>query len=77
MFAYLWPCRCFALIDSSTLEQTRDETETDTQTQLESLVELGLSSTVSTILTQCSTQIYKVEHTENQLRLKAVSKTIY
>lgn len=55
-------CRCFALIDSSTLEQTRDETETDTQTHLESLVELGLSSTVSTILTQCSTEIYKVEH---------------
>uniref|UniRef100_A0A672JGF3 Proteasome activator subunit 4b n=1 Tax=Salarias fasciatus TaxID=181472 RepID=A0A672JGF3_SALFA len=53
-------CRCFALIDSSTLEQTRDEMETDTQTHLESLVELGLSSTVSTILTQCSIQIYKV-----------------
>ncbi|XP_038138502.1 proteasome activator complex subunit 4B [Cyprinodon tularosa] len=52
--------RCFALIDSSTLEQTRDETETDTQTHLESLVELGLSSTVSTILTQCSIEIYKV-----------------
>uniref|UniRef100_A0A8C7ZN05 Proteasome activator complex subunit 4 n=1 Tax=Oryzias sinensis TaxID=183150 RepID=A0A8C7ZN05_9TELE len=52
--------RCFALIDSSTLEQTRDETETDTQTHLESLVELGLSSTVSTILTQCSPEIYKV-----------------
>uniref|UniRef100_A0A3Q0QYT3 Uncharacterized protein n=1 Tax=Amphilophus citrinellus TaxID=61819 RepID=A0A3Q0QYT3_AMPCI len=53
-------CRCFALIDSSTLEQTRDEMETDTQTHLESLVELGLSSTVSTILTQCSLEIYKV-----------------
>ncbi|XP_006791331.1 proteasome activator complex subunit 4B [Neolamprologus brichardi] len=52
--------RCFALIDSSTLEQTRDEMETDTQTHLESLVELGLSSTVSTILTQCSLEIYKV-----------------
>lgn len=52
--------RCFALIDNSTLEQTRDETETDTQTHLESLVELGLSSTVSTVLTQCSTDIYKV-----------------
>ncbi|XP_041818516.1 proteasome activator complex subunit 4B [Chelmon rostratus] len=52
--------RCFALIDSSTLEQTRDEMETETQTHLESLVELGLSSTVSTILTQCSTEIYKV-----------------
>ncbi|XP_068162395.1 proteasome activator complex subunit 4B-like [Antennarius striatus] len=52
--------RCFALIDSSTLEQTRDEMETDTQTHLESLVELGLSSTVSTVLTQCSTEIYKV-----------------
>uniref|UniRef100_A0A3P8VNZ5 Proteasome activator Blm10 mid region domain-containing protein n=1 Tax=Cynoglossus semilaevis TaxID=244447 RepID=A0A3P8VNZ5_CYNSE len=52
--------RCFALIDSSTLEQTRDETETDTQTHLESLVELGLSATVSTILTQSSKDIYKV-----------------
>uniref|UniRef100_A0A3P8U275 Uncharacterized protein n=1 Tax=Amphiprion percula TaxID=161767 RepID=A0A3P8U275_AMPPE len=52
--------QCFGLIDSSTLEQTRDETETDTQTHLESLVELGLSSTVSTILTQCSKEIYKV-----------------
>uniref|UniRef100_A0A665UKH4 Proteasome activator subunit 4b n=1 Tax=Echeneis naucrates TaxID=173247 RepID=A0A665UKH4_ECHNA len=52
--------RCFALIDSSTLEQTRDEMETDTQTHLESLVELGLSSTVSTILTQCSAEIYKM-----------------
>ncbi|KAM6951408.1 proteasome activator complex subunit 4B [Aplochiton taeniatus] len=52
--------RCFALIDSSTLEQTRGETETDTQTHLESLVEVGLSSTVSTILTQCSINIYKV-----------------
>ncbi|XP_035525217.1 proteasome activator complex subunit 4B [Morone saxatilis] len=52
--------RCFALIDSSTLEQTRDEMETDTQTHLESLVELGLSSTVNTILTQCSTEIYKL-----------------
>lgn len=37
--------------------------EMDTQTHLESLVELGLSSTVSTILTQCSTEIYKVAHT--------------
>lgn len=52
--------RCFALIDSSTLEQTRDETETDAQTHLDSLVELGLSSTVSTVLTQCSVDIYKV-----------------
>lgn len=52
--------RCFALIDSSTLEQTRAETETDAQTHVDSLVELGLSSTVGTILTQCSTHIYKV-----------------
>ncbi|XP_061562704.1 LOW QUALITY PROTEIN: proteasome activator complex subunit 4B-like [Phycodurus eques] len=52
--------RCFAVIESSTLEQTRDDTETDTQTQLESLVELGLSSTVSTVLTQCATHIYMV-----------------
>ncbi|XP_037836937.1 proteasome activator complex subunit 4B isoform X1 [Kryptolebias marmoratus] len=52
--------RCFALIDSSTLEQTRDETETDTQTHLESLVKLGLSSAVGTVLMQSSTEIYKV-----------------
>lgn len=53
-------CRCFALIDSSTLEQTREETETEKMTHLESLVELGLSSTFSTILTQCSMEIFKV-----------------
>ncbi|XP_030051703.1 proteasome activator complex subunit 4 isoform X1 [Microcaecilia unicolor] len=52
--------RCFALIDSSTLEQTREETETEKMTHLESLVELGLSSTFSTILTQCSREIFKV-----------------
>lgn len=60
LYVYLCLRRCFVLIDSSTLEQTRDETETDTQTHLESLVELGMSSTVSTILTQCSMEIYKV-----------------
>ncbi|XP_036402211.1 proteasome activator complex subunit 4A [Megalops cyprinoides] len=52
--------RCFALIDSSTLEQTREEMETEKMTHLESLVELGLSSTFSTILTQCSMDIFKV-----------------
>ncbi|XP_069464332.1 proteasome activator complex subunit 4 isoform X2 [Ambystoma mexicanum] len=52
--------RCFALIDSSTLEQTREETETEKMTHLESLVELGLSSTFSTILAQCSKDIFKV-----------------
>ncbi|XP_031439180.1 proteasome activator complex subunit 4B isoform X1 [Clupea harengus] len=52
--------RCFALIESSTLEQTREETETEKMTHLESLVELGLSSTFSTILTQCSMDIFKV-----------------
>lgn len=52
--------RCFALIDSSTLEQTREETETEKMTHLETLVELGLSSTFSTILTQCSMDIFKV-----------------
>ncbi|KAG7462683.1 hypothetical protein MATL_G00187310 [Megalops atlanticus] len=52
--------RCFALIDSSTLEQTREEMETEKMTHLESLVELGLSSTFSSILTQCSMDIFKV-----------------
>uniref|UniRef100_A0A2K5P667 Proteasome activator complex subunit 4 n=1 Tax=Cercocebus atys TaxID=9531 RepID=A0A2K5P667_CERAT len=52
--------RCFGLIESSTLEQTREETETEKMTHLESLVELGLSSTFSTILTQCSKEIFMV-----------------
>lgn len=52
--------RCFALIDSSTLEQTREEMETEKMTHLESLVELGLSSTFTTILTQCSMEIFQV-----------------
>ncbi|KAM4771368.1 proteasome activator complex subunit 4 [Rhinophrynus dorsalis] len=52
--------RCFALIESSALEQTREETETEKMTHLESLVELGLSSTFSTILTQCSREIFMV-----------------
>uniref|UniRef100_A0A8B9PYW3 Proteasome activator subunit 4 n=1 Tax=Apteryx owenii TaxID=8824 RepID=A0A8B9PYW3_APTOW len=52
--------RCFGLIESSTLEQTREETETEKMTHLESLVELGLSSTFSTILTQCSKDIFQV-----------------
>lgn len=57
---FFYHLRCFALIDSSTLEQTREETETEKMTHLESLVELGLSSTFSTILTQCSLDIFKV-----------------
>ncbi|XP_052006994.1 proteasome activator complex subunit 4A-like isoform X1 [Xyrauchen texanus] len=52
--------RCFALIDSSTLEQTREEMETEKMTHLESLVELGLSSTFCTLLTQCSMEIFQV-----------------
>ena len=59
----LYLCRCFGLIESSTLEQTREETETEKMTHLESLVELGLSSTFSTILTQCSKEIFKVRRT--------------
>lgn len=42
------------------MEQTREETETEKMTHLESLVELGLSSTFSTILTQCSKEIFMV-----------------
>ncbi|XP_063047941.1 proteasome activator complex subunit 4A [Engraulis encrasicolus] len=52
--------RCFALIDSSSAEVTREEVETEKMTHLESLVELGLSSTFSTILTQCSMDIFQV-----------------
>ncbi|XP_031434367.1 proteasome activator complex subunit 4A isoform X3 [Clupea harengus] len=52
--------RCFALIDSSSPDLTREEMETEKMTHLESLVELGLSSTFSTILTQCSMEIFQV-----------------
>ncbi|XP_063300040.1 proteasome activator complex subunit 4 [Pelobates fuscus] len=52
--------RCFALIESSSLEQTREETETEKMTTLETLVELGLTTTFSTIFTQCSSEIFKV-----------------
>ncbi len=34
--------------------------ETEKMTHLQSLVELGLSSTLSTILTQCSVEIFQV-----------------
>ncbi|KAA8583909.1 hypothetical protein FQN60_015117 [Etheostoma spectabile] len=64
-FVLLFMDRCFALIDSSTLEQTREETETEKMTHLESLVELGLSSTFSTILTQCSLDIFKCHPAES------------
>ncbi|PKU42955.1 proteasome activator complex subunit 4 [Limosa lapponica baueri] len=57
--------KCFGLIESSTLEQTREETETEKMTHLESLVELGLSSTFSTILTQCSKDIFKCRPEES------------
>ncbi|XP_076141905.1 proteasome activator complex subunit 4A [Alosa pseudoharengus] len=52
--------RCFALIDSSSPDLTREEMETEKMTHLESLVELGLSSTFSTVLTQCSMEIFQV-----------------
>uniref|UniRef100_A0A8C5MEZ8 Proteasome activator subunit 4 n=1 Tax=Leptobrachium leishanense TaxID=445787 RepID=A0A8C5MEZ8_9ANUR len=52
--------RCFALIESSSLEQTREETETEKMTTLETLVELGLTTTFSTIFTQSSSEIFKV-----------------
>lgn len=69
--------RCFALIDSSTLEQTREETETEKMTHLESLVELGLSSTFSTILTQCSLDIFKVKTQSRLFMLLLVHKQYY
>src|SRR4029434_6804083 len=69
--------RCFALIESSTLEQTREETETEKMTHLESLVELGLSSTFSTILTQCSMDISKVSHTHTHTHVQPCSSETY
>lgn len=77
LFIKLVSARCFALIESSTLEQTREETETEKMTHLESLVELGLSSTFSTILTQCSIEIFKVCSTLNEHLLSQWSLAMF
>ncbi|XP_045600493.2 proteasome activator complex subunit 4 isoform X1 [Procambarus clarkii] len=52
--------RCFALIENSTLEQiTRLDRETEKMNREENMLEMGLSSTFSAILTQAHPQIYQ------------------
>ncbi|XP_035696564.1 proteasome activator complex subunit 4-like isoform X3 [Branchiostoma floridae] len=52
--------KCFALIENSTLEQTTTlDTLMDKMSNQEGMVEIGLTSTFSTILTQSSPAIYQ------------------
>ncbi|KAK8724601.1 hypothetical protein OTU49_011168 [Cherax quadricarinatus] len=52
--------RCFALIENSTLEQiTQLDRETEKMNREENMLEMGLSSTFSAILTQAHPQIYQ------------------
>ncbi|XP_068219564.1 proteasome activator complex subunit 4-like isoform X1 [Palaemon carinicauda] len=52
--------RCFALIENSTLEQiTQLDRETEKMNREENMLEMGLSSTFSAILTQSHPKIYK------------------
>ncbi|KAK4321981.1 hypothetical protein Pmani_007247 [Petrolisthes manimaculis] len=53
--------RCFALIENSTLEQiTQLDRETEKMNREENMLEMGLSSTFSAILTQAHPKIYQV-----------------
>lgn len=53
--------RCFALIENSTLEQiTQLDRETEKMNRDENMLEMGLSSTFSAILTQAHPKIYQV-----------------
>ncbi|XP_042231597.1 proteasome activator complex subunit 4-like isoform X2 [Homarus americanus] len=52
--------RCFALIENSTLEQiTQLDRETEKMNREENMLEMGLSSTFSAILTQAHPKIYQ------------------
>lgn len=52
--------RCFSLIENSSLENpTRLDRDTDKMNTEENILEVGLSSTFSSILTQCSPDIFK------------------
>ncbi|XP_064483757.1 proteasome activator complex subunit 4-like [Ornithodoros turicata] len=52
--------RCFSLIENSSLENpTRLDRDTEKMNAEENILEMGLASTFSFILTQCSPEIYK------------------
>ncbi|XP_065305913.2 proteasome activator complex subunit 4A-like [Dermacentor albipictus] len=52
--------RCFSLIENSSLENpTRLDRDTDKMNTEENILEVGLSSTFSSILTQCSPNIFQ------------------
>ena len=53
--------RCFALIENSTLEQiTQQDRETEKMNREENMLEMGLSSTFSAIITQAHPKIFDV-----------------
>lgn len=54
------PRRCFSLIENSSLENpTRLDRDTDKMNTEENILEVGLASTFSSILAQCSPDIFK------------------
>ncbi|XP_071961962.1 proteasome activator complex subunit 4-like [Antedon mediterranea] len=60
-FITLFMERCFILIENSTFEHTTSQDSTQAKVnRQENLVEVGLASTFSTMLNQCSPQIYQV-----------------
>ena len=54
--------RCFSLIESSSLQQTREEVSTsDHRNNVEeSMRDIGMGSTFNSILNQCSAQVFEV-----------------
>lgn len=71
--------RCFALIENSTLEQiTQQDRETEKMNREENMLEMGLSSTFSAIITQAHPKIYDVcclDYTEVYLHLASFTNT--
>ena len=58
--------RCFTLIDNSSMEQIRSQDSNPNRAnQQEMLFDVGLTSTISCIITQCSPQLYKVRHKQH------------
>ncbi|XP_033120997.1 proteasome activator complex subunit 4-like [Anneissia japonica] len=60
-FITLFMERCFTLIENSTFEHTTSQDSTQAKVnRQESLAEVGVASTFSTMLNQCSPEIYQV-----------------
>ena len=54
--------RCFSVIDSSTLQQTREEVSTSDHrhNMEESMRDIGMGATFNSILRQCSAEVFDV-----------------